>query len=104
MGFFIFRGRKMKRKETINHNHNAVTTVTFLNRHQVDYLDRLGKDCFFKFGHKLPRTKVLSELVNLLMDIHLSIKDIDLDHETLCEGIIHCLEKSLKEKELKGEE
>jgi len=40
--------------------------VTFLDRSQVDYLDKLGKDALFSTGVKFPRTRVISALINLL--------------------------------------
>ncbi|MBI3332733.1 MAG: hypothetical protein HYZ93_01415 [Candidatus Omnitrophica bacterium] len=40
--------------------------VTFLDRQQVDYLDKLGKDALFSTGMKFPRTRVISTLIDLL--------------------------------------
>ena len=40
--------------------------VTFLDRQQLDYLDKLGKDALFSTGVKFPRTRVISALINLL--------------------------------------
>ena len=40
--------------------------VTFLNRVQLDYLDKLGKDALFSTGVKFPRTRVISALIDLL--------------------------------------
>jgi len=74
-------------------NNNHITVVTFLNREQVDYLDRIGKDCFFKYGRKLPRTKILSELVDFLMKLNIDLKDIKLDKESLSSGILKIIKK-----------
>ncbi len=46
--------------------------VTFLNRLQVDYLDKLGKDALFSTGVKFPRTRVISALIDLLRKVSLS--------------------------------
>ena len=70
---------------------NVVTTVTFLNRDQIDFLDRLSKDYFFKYGHKLPRTQILSQLVTFLMKADIAIDDLNLDDQSLADGIIECL-------------
>ena len=70
---------------------NTVTTVTFLDRNQVDFLDRLSKDYFFKYGHKLPRTKILSQLVTFLMKANITIGDLNLEDQNLADGIIECL-------------
>ena len=40
--------------------------VTFLDRQQLDYLDKLGKDALFSTGVKFPRTRVISALIDLL--------------------------------------
>ena len=75
-----------------NHNnHNSVTTVTFLNRSQIDYLDKLGKDSLFMYGHKLSRSKTLSELVSLLMNMGVDFKEIDLNNESLSEGMLRLM-------------
>ena len=87
MGFLF----EMKEK---NNNHIAV--VTFLNREQVDYLDRIGKDCFFKYGRKLPRTKILSELVDFLMKLNIDLKDMKLDKESLSSGILKIIKNEQK--------
>lgn len=50
--------------------------IVFLNREQVDFLDKLGKDTLFSGNKKLPRTKIIATLVDLLMDLGLSGKDI----------------------------
>lgn len=51
-------------------------TIVFLNRQQVDFLDKLGKDTLFSGNRKLPRTKIMSSLVDLLIDLDINGKDI----------------------------
>jgi hypothetical protein len=46
--------------------------VTFLDRDQVDYLDKLGKDALFSTGVKFPRTRIISALIDLLKKLNLS--------------------------------
>jgi hypothetical protein len=75
-------------KNNNGHNsHDKITVATFLNRKQVDYLDKIGKDCLFKFGHKISRGKILSELVDLLIHLNIDCKKLDLENETVYEGI-----------------
>lgn len=74
--------RKKKKKN------NEATVVTFLNRNQVDFLDKIGKDCFFKHGYKLSRSKILSELVQLLMNLGIDVEELDLNVESLREGLL----------------
>ena len=46
--------------------------VTFLDRDQVDYLDKLGKDALFSTGVKFPRTRIISALIDLLRKLNMS--------------------------------
>jgi len=46
--------------------------VTFLDRDQVDFLDKLGKDTLFSTGLKFPRTRIISALVDLLRKANVS--------------------------------
>lgn len=55
--------------------------VTFLNRNQVDYLDKLGKDALFSTGVKFPRTRVISALIDLLRKINLSGEGLRTDQD-----------------------
>ena len=62
----------MQRRE-----HNAFTchahrVIAALNREQVDYLDRLGKDAQFSSGIKLSRTQILAAMVNALKRLNLT--------------------------------
>ena len=40
--------------------------VTFLDRDQVDWLDRIGKDALFSTGAKFPRTRIIAGLIDFL--------------------------------------
>ena len=46
--------------------------VTFLDRTQVDYLDKMGKDALFSTGVKFPRTRIISALIDLLRKVNVS--------------------------------
>jgi len=46
--------------------------VTFLNRDEVDYLDKLGKDALFSSGAKLSRAKLIAWLVDILKGLNIS--------------------------------
>lgn len=46
--------------------------VTFLNRQEVDFLDKLGKDALFTTGMKLSRTKLIAWLVDFMKDLNIS--------------------------------
>lgn len=46
--------------------------VTFLNRDEVDFLDKLGKDALFSTGVKLSRTKLIAWLVDFMKGLGIS--------------------------------
>ncbi|MDD4940904.1 MAG: hypothetical protein PHS64_04535 [Candidatus Omnitrophica bacterium] len=46
--------------------------VTFLNRDEVDYLDKLGKDALFSSGSKLSRAKLIAWLVDMLKGLQIN--------------------------------
>ncbi|MBU0709135.1 MAG: hypothetical protein KKC42_01690 [Candidatus Omnitrophica bacterium] len=50
--------------------------VTFLNREEVDFLDKLGKDALFSTGIKLSRTKLIAWLVDFMKELDINGKGI----------------------------
>jgi len=46
--------------------------VTFLNREEVDFLDKLGKDALFSTGAKLSRARLISWLVDFIERLHIN--------------------------------
>ena len=55
--------------------------VTFLDRTQVDYLDKMGKDALFSTGVKFPRTRVISALIDLLRKMNVSGEGLRSDQD-----------------------
>lgn len=51
--------------------------IVFLNREQVDFLDKIGKDTLFSGKKKLSRTKIIASLVSLIMRLGISGKNLD---------------------------
>ena len=77
--------------------------VTFLDREQVDYLDKLGKDALFSTGVKFPRTRVISALIDLLRKSSVSGEGLRSDQD-LEERLVKKLASGLPEaKRLAGE-
>lgn len=74
-----------------------ITAVTMLTRQEIDFLDKLGKDAHFEYGHKLSRGVILAELVKLLMRLGIKVKDINLKKESLSEGIVRLINHGQKE-------
>jgi len=50
----------------------AHRVIASLNRAQVDFLDKIGKDALFSSGVKLSRTEILSALVNVFKRLNLT--------------------------------
>ena len=46
--------------------------ITFLNREQVDFIDKIGKDALFSKGTKLSRSRIISLLVDLIMELDIN--------------------------------
>jgi len=55
--------------------------VTFLDRDQVDYLDKLGKDALFSTGVKFPRTRIISALIDVAQSAGLTGEGLRLEQE-----------------------
>lgn len=50
----------------------AHRVIASLNREQVDYLDKIGKDAQFSSGTKLSRTDILAAMVNAIKRLDLT--------------------------------
>ena len=50
--------------------------VTFLNRDEVDFLDKMGKDALFSSGAKLSRAKLIAWLIDILKGLNISGENI----------------------------
>lgn len=55
--------------------------VTFLDRSQVDYLDKLSKDALFSTGVKFPRTRIISALIDLLQNANVGGEGLRSDRD-----------------------
>jgi hypothetical protein len=62
-GFFSLIGRCVMVE--MNNGQKKERVVTFLNRDEVDFLDKLGKDALFSSGAKVSRAKLISWLVDM---------------------------------------
>jgi len=61
--------------------------IAIMNRSEVDYLDRIGKDSLFTTGSKLSRIKILRAMVEAMRELGIDGKNIknedDLKNEIL---------------------
>jgi len=51
--------------------------ITMLDRQELDFLDKLGKDALFSTGHKLSYNEILRGLIDFSIDIGLTGYKID---------------------------
>ena len=54
----------------------AHRVIASLNREQVDFLDKIGKDALFSAGVKLSRTQILAAMVNVLRRANLTGENV----------------------------
>jgi hypothetical protein len=55
--------------------------VTFLNRNEVDYLDKIGKDALFSTGIKLSRAKLIAWLIDFMKKLDINGEDMKSEEE-----------------------
>jgi len=75
-GFFIEREGKMKKIAQNSSKEPMQRVVTFLNRNEVDFLDRLGKDALFSTGLKVSRARLIAWLIDFVEKLNISGKGI----------------------------
>jgi len=51
--------------------------ITMLDRPEMDFLDKLGKDALFTTGHKLSYNEILRTLIDFAMETGISGENID---------------------------
>ena len=61
----------IERQHPLSNSH-AHRVIASLNREQVDYIDKIGKDAQFSSGTKLSRTQILAAMVNVLKRLNLT--------------------------------
>jgi hypothetical protein len=68
--------------------------VTFLNRAEIDFLDKLGKDALFSTGLKVSRTKLISWLIDFIKNLNINGENI-MSEKDLENRIREIVQKSL---------
>ncbi len=72
-------------------NARAHRVIASLNREQIDFLDKIGKDALFSAGVKLSRTHLLAAMVNVLKRVNLDgegIRTAEQFEQRIVEAII----------------
>jgi hypothetical protein len=70
--------------------------VTFLNREEVDFLDKLGKDALFSAGFKVSRAKLIAWLINILKGLNINGENIK-SEEDLEYRVMEVLKQNIQE-------
>ncbi len=63
----------MKRQDEIK-SHRV---ITMLDRQEMDFMDKLGKDALFSTGHKLSYNEILKGLIDFAMERNVSAEGVD---------------------------
>ena len=53
--------------------------ITMLDREELEFLDKLGKDALFSTGHKLSYNEILRALIDFSKEVGLSADNVDSD-------------------------
>lgn len=51
--------------------------ITMLDRRELEFLDKLGKDSMFSTGHKLSYSEILKWLIDFIMEIGLTGENVN---------------------------
>lgn len=70
-----------------NNNKKLHRVIAIMDRDEIDYLDKIGKDALFTKGVKLSRIKILRAMVDAMKQLEIDGKNIkneeDLKNEIL---------------------
>ena len=64
--------------------------ITFLDRKELEFIDRLSKDAMFSTGFKLPRVKIISAIIDAVITMDISARGINCKKE-LVQRIVNAL-------------
>ena len=76
---------------------NTHRVITMLDRQEIDFLDKLGKDALFSTGHKLTYNEILKGLIDFIMEQGFSGDEID-SLEALKKKLLYELEEKSKKE------
>lgn len=68
------KDKGMEKHANIKHR-----VITMLDRDELEFLDKLGKDALFSTGHKLSYNEILRALIDFSKEIGLSAQNVDSD-------------------------
>jgi hypothetical protein len=82
-------------------NHAMHRVITMLDREEMDFLDKLGKDALFTTGHKLTYTEILKGLIDFAKDMGLNgerVGSLNAFKQKMLQQIVGKLMQSEKEE------
>ncbi|MBN1794624.1 MAG: hypothetical protein JW844_06635 [Candidatus Omnitrophica bacterium] len=82
----------LDRKRSNDGKNGTHRVVALLNRAQVDFLDRIGKDALFSTGSKLARTEIIAAMINVLRRLEIRGDDVS-STEELERRIVEAIKK-----------
>jgi len=71
--------------------------ITMLDREELEFLDKLGKDALFSTGHKLSYNEILRALIDFSKEVGLSANNVDSD-TALKEKLFRQIRESLQKE------
>lgn len=87
----------MNMKDMHNQTNIKHRVITMLDREELDFLDKLGKDALFSTGHKLSYNEILRALIDFSREVGLSAADVDSD-TALKEKLFRQIREGLQKK------
>lgn len=74
----FYLGPKMK---NLSAQEKKERVVTFLNRNEVDFLDKIGKDALFSTGIKVSRAKLIAWLIDFMQKLNINGQNLKSEEE-----------------------
>ncbi len=74
--------------------------ITMLERGEVEFLDKLGKDALFSTGHKLSYNEILKGLIDVAMETGVSGEKVD-NLDAFKHKLLAQIRQVMQEEELK---
>jgi hypothetical protein len=72
--------------------------ITMLERQEMDFLDKLGKDALFSTGHKLSYNEILKGLIDVAMETGISGEKVD-SLDTFKQKLLQQIQQLMREEE-----
>jgi hypothetical protein len=85
-------GQDLKKKDTSKHR-----VITMLERPEMEFLDKIGKDSLFSTGHKLSYNEILKGLIDVAMESGVSGEKVD-SLDSFKSRVFQEMQKKLEEK------